>query len=176
MCLMSKSIPLTMQIIFALFAFWIGSVAPSPKDSYQVYLFLLEDCMITQAYTDKLQEIHDKYESGNIRFTGYFPNPVSTDSTMQSFVQKYNLPFPCTMAGAYDLAKCYGVTVTPEVVVYNETRDSVYYQGRIDNLFERVGQRRVVVTSSELEAALKAIQNNKPVTIPRTTAVGCFLK
>jgi hypothetical protein len=68
------------------------------------------------------------------------------------------------------------VKVTPEVVVYNVTRDSIYYQGRIDNLFERVGQRRQVVTSHELEAALYCIQHNKPVPIPRTTAVGCFFK
>lgn len=152
-----------------------GQSLPAPS-VYKVYLFLLEDCKITQAYTAKLQYLHQAFSSDSIRFTGFFPNPVSEDATMQAFVEKYKLPFHCTRAGAYDLAKRFGVSVTPEVVVYNETRDSVYYQGRIDNLFERVGQRRQVVTSHELEAALYSIQNNKPVPITRTKAVGCFLK
>lgn len=147
----------------------------SSSNTYQVYLFLLEDCKITQAYTDKLQYLHHTFAGDSIHFTGFFPNPISEDSTMQAFVEKYQLPFPCTRTGAYDQAKRFGVTVTPEVVVYNETRDSVYYQGRIDNLFERVGQRRQVVTSHELEAALHSIQNNKPIIKQRTKAVGCFI-
>lgn len=165
-----------MSIFHAFLAFWIGSFSQVSSDKYQVYFFLLEDCMITQAYTDKLQEIHHKFACDSIRFSGYFPNPVSTDSAMLAFVEKHQIPFPCTRDGAYDTAKSFGVTVTPEVVLYNETRDSVYYQGRIDNLYERVGQRRQVVTSHELEAALYCIQHNKPVPIPRTTAVGCFFK
>ncbi len=165
-----------MTIFYAFIALWIGSLAPVSTDRYQVYLFLLEDCMITQAYTDKFQEIHQNFACDSIRFSGYFPNPVSADSTVLSFLEKHELPFECTRSGAYELAKKFGVTVTPEVVVYNETRDSIYYQGRIDNLYERVGQRRQVVTSHELEAALYCIQHNKPIPIPRTKAVGCFLK
>jgi hypothetical protein len=94
---------------------------------------------------------------------------------MQAFIQKYNIPFACTRTHAYARAKQLGVTVTPEVVVYNETRQTIVYQGRINNLYERVGQRRQVVTSHELEAALYSIRNNKPVPIPKTTAIGCFL-
>lgn len=161
----------------------IGRVLPisgqppvSSGHTFWVYLFLLEDCKITQAYTDKLRSLHSSFACDSIRFEGFFPSPVSTDSTMQAFVAKHRLPFPCTRSGAYAMAKRFGVSVTPEVVVYNETIDSVYYQGRIDNLYERVGQRRQVVTSHELEAALYCIQHCKPISVPRTVAVGCFLK
>lgn len=146
------------------------------SDQYRVYLFLLEDCKITQAYTDKIKYLYQTFAGDSIHFSGYFPNPVSADTTMQAFIEKHQLPFSCARAGAYELARRFDVTVTPEVVVYNETRDSVYYQGRIDNLFERVGQRRQVITSHELEAALYCIQHNKSIPIPRTTAVGCFFK
>jgi hypothetical protein len=94
---------------------------------------------------------------------------------VQAFVEKHQLPFACTRTGAYATAKRFGVSITPEVVIYHAGRDSVYYQGRIDNLFERIGQRRQVVTSHELEAALYCIQHNKTIPIPRTKAVGCFL-
>lgn len=153
-----------------------GQLPVSSGHTFRVYLFLLEDCKITQAYTDKLRSLHSTFASDSIRFEGFFPSPVSTDSAMQAFVAKHRLPFPCTRSGAYAMAKRFGVSVTPEVVVYNETIDSVYYQGRIDNLYERVGQRRQVVTSHELEAALYCIQHYKPIPVPRTAAVGCFLK
>lgn len=143
---------------------------------YEVYLFLLEDCKITQAYTDELQKIYQAFACDSIRFTGFFPNPISEDSTMEAFIKKYELPFVCTREGAYELAKRFGVTVTPEVVVYDSTHQTVVYQGRIDNLFERVGQRRRIVTSHDLVSVLTSIQQNKPVKSSRTKAVGCFLQ
>lgn len=145
-------------------------------DSFTVYFFLLEDCKITQAYTDKMQEIYREYAGDSIGFVGYFPNPVSEDSTVRAFQEKYTLPFRCTRAEAYSQARAFGVQITPEVVVYNETRKTLLYQGRIDNMYERVGQRRRVVTSHELAAALHAIRQAQPVPIPKTNAVGCFFR
>ncbi len=164
-------------IMMALMAhcFSLSGQATAPEAGYQVCLFLLEDCKITQAYTEKLRALHSTFASDSIQFKGFFPNPISEDSSMQAFVEKHQLPFACTRTGAYALAKRFGVSITPEVVIYHAGRDSVYYQGRIDNLFERVGQRRQVVTSHELEAALYCIQHNKAILIPRTRAVGCFL-
>lgn len=164
-------------LLIALLPGMAKSMTPShpSSDSFTVYLFLLEDCKITQAYADKMQSIYAEYAKDSIGFQGFFPNPISVDSSMQAFIQKYNIPFACTRTHAYARAKQLGVTVTPEVVVYNETRQTIVYQGRINNLYERVGQRRQVVTSHELEAALYSIRNNKPVPIPKTTAIGCFL-
>lgn len=146
------------------------------QDRYVVYLFLLEDCMITKAQTGYLDTLYRQYQCDSIQFQGYFPNKVSKPGAVADFVEKYQLPFPCTTEGAAKKAKRFGITITPEVVLYNETRDSVLYQGRINNLYERIGQRRSVVTSHELAAALYAVQRHKPVPIPRTNAVGCYLK
>jgi len=145
------------------------------QDSFTVYLFLLEDCRITQAYTDDLEGLYRKYSNDSIAFQGCFPNPISQDSTLAAFVKKYGLSFPCRIEGTYSLAKMLGVTVTPEVVVYNHSRMEVVYQGRISNLFEHIGKRRRVVTSLELRDALEAIIAHKPVPVPRTIAVGCLL-
>lgn len=151
------------------------SSPPATKDSFTVYLFLLEDCMITQAYTDRLTSLHSEYAGDSIGFIALFPNPVSSDSTAMAFARKYDLPFNTTRENAQNLARQFDVRVTPEVVLYNETKKIVLYQGRIDNLFERIGERRRVVTSHELAAALYSVRNHQPVPIPRTTAVGCFL-
>ncbi|MFZ4426941.1 MAG: hypothetical protein ACOYOO_07270 [Saprospiraceae bacterium] len=148
---------------------------PTPMDSFTVCFFLLEDCMITQAYTDVLQSLYREYANDSIGFWGGFPNPVSDEGSMEGFVKKYGLPFPCSVEGAHQLAKAFAVSVTPEVVVFNETAGRVVYQGRIDNLFERVGKRRRVVTFHELKDALEAIRTNVAVPVARTTAVGCIL-
>jgi hypothetical protein len=146
-----------------------------PSDSFTVCFFLLEDCMITQAYTDVMQSLYNEYANDSIGFWGGFPNPVSADTSVKAFVKKYGLPFTCSIEGADQRARAFGVTVTPEVVVFDETAGRVLYQGRIDNLFERVGKRRRVVTLHELKDALDAIRNNIPVPVARTTAVGCLL-
>lgn len=46
-------------------------------DSFTVYFFLLEDCKITQAYTDKIQALYREFAHDSIGFWGGFPSPVS---------------------------------------------------------------------------------------------------
>jgi len=145
------------------------------RDSFTVYFFLLEDCMISQAYPDVMQDLFARFANDSIAFRGSFPNPLSRDSSVSAFLQKYEITFPCLIAGSYNLAVQFGVTVTPEVVIYNHSRAEKVYQGRIDNMFERVGKRRRVVTSHELRDALESIHAGLPVPIPRTEAIGCLL-
>jgi hypothetical protein len=167
---MKKNIVLTSAILLLAFA-----ASAQKRDSFTVYLFLLEDCKITQAYTDRLIEIQAKYAGDSIGFVAFFPNPISNDSTVAGFREKYHLPFTCTVRQAAEKAGLLGITVTPEVALVNENTQKTLYQGRIDNMFERVGERRQVVTSFELEAALHAVRHCKEVPIPRTQPTGCFL-
>ncbi len=162
---------------FLLFFAFLG-VSPSvtaQADSFTVFLFLLEDCPITKAYTEEIKAIHETYAGGRIGFLGTFPNPITTDSSMGVFVARYGLPFPCIREEADVHARRFAVSVTPEVVVFDEARGQVVYQGRIDNLYERLGRRRPVVTQRELRDALDAVRQGKPVRTPRTSAVGCLL-
>lgn len=145
------------------------------KDSLAVYFFLLEDCKITQAYPQVMREVYQEFAQDGVGFVGYFPSRVSQDATVQEFARKYQLPFPCTRTDAYEQAKRFGVSVTPEVVVYDVAQDAVAYQGRIDNLYEQVGRRRRVVTSHDLLQALRCLRAGCLVSPARTQAVGCFL-
>ena len=148
---------------------------PAPGDSLTVYLFLLEDCKITQAYTDRLGELCREFAGPGMGFIGLFPNPVSEEATIDAFAARYGLPFPCTLEGAMARARDFRVRVTPEVVVYDERARAVRYQGRIDDLFVRVGKRRRVVGSHDLRDALLALREGRPVERQRTPAVGCLL-
>ena len=143
-------------------------------DSFTVYYFLLEDCKISQAYTNRIAELYATYHCDSIGFVALFPNSISNDSTVLEFYQKHELPMLATKQAAYERAQQFAIEVTPEVVVYNESRQQIVYQGRIDNLFERIGQRRKVVNSHDLANALQQIQRGETIVVSRTKPVGCF--
>ncbi|MEO0008623.1 MAG: hypothetical protein RJA20_2819 [Bacteroidota bacterium] len=168
---MNNRIYLSILILFT----GLNVYAQSSRDSFTVYFFLLEECRITQAYTDRIIDIHRQYACDSTGFVALFPNPLSNDTTVALFQEKYRLPFKCTSELAAEKAEELGITVTPEVAIVNEHTREIMYRGRIDNMFERIGERRRVVTSFELEAALHAIRNSGEVPVPRTRATGCFL-
>lgn len=68
-----------------------------------------------------------------------------------------------------------GASVTPEVVVFNESKEKILYKGRIDDSYARVGKRKRVTSTSELKEVLEAIKNDQPIQVSNTTAVGCFI-
>jgi len=145
-------------------------------DNIKVYIFLLEDCVISQYYTLPLRELHEKHASEEIEFIGVFPNRFSKPETIEQFKKDYEIPFELKYDYYQELAKKMGATVTPEVVVYNKVKEEVIYKGRIDNTYFRVGKRRQVTTTSELADVLEALRNNTPPSTESTVAIGCFIK
>ena len=73
-------------------------------------------------------------------------------------------------------AKKFDIKVMPEVVVYNINLDQIVYQGRIDNLFAKIGKRRSRATQNDLRDALNSILKGIPIAVPKTTPIGCFLE
>ncbi len=151
-----------------------GSSEPKPE-RFSVYIFLGEECIISQQYTLLLKRLHKEYGDERISFVGLFPNPSSSVDKMEMFEKKYGLGFELKLDVLQKNMDRFEVRVTPEVVVFNERKKEVIYQGRIDNMFYRVGKRRTVTTTSELEDVLVAIQEGKPVLPKRTEAIGCFI-
>ena len=147
---------------------------PTP-DSITVYIFLHESCRISQYYTLPLIELHDEFANKHTQFVGIFPNTSSKIDNIEAFKVKYNIPFD--LQTDYDKVKTeqFGATVTPEVIVYNETQQQILYKGRIDDAYARVGKRRQVTSTSELKDALTAIANNRPIKVTETEAIGCFI-
>lgn len=147
-----------------------AQVATGPT---KVYIFLHEDCLISQHYTLSLRKLYQEYASEKILFEGIFPNSSSTDLGLEVFRQKYGVPFPLWLDEGQKLTEKFGAKVTPEVVVVQN--GTVAYQGRIDDTYFRVGKKRRVTTSSELKDVLEAIRGGQAVTTPSVSAVGCFI-
>ncbi|MEL6720970.1 MAG: hypothetical protein AAFP82_19865 [Bacteroidota bacterium] len=162
--------------IFYFFALLFTINIGLAQSQNKVYVFLLEDCVISQYYTLQLKTLHEKYASEEIEFIGVFPNRFSKPETIAKFKEEYQLPFELKYDYYQKLTKEMGATVTPEVVVYDETEEKIIYKGRIDNTYFRVGKRRQVTTSSELADVLEALTNNVAVGTESTVAIGCYIK
>ncbi|MDZ4682139.1 MAG: redoxin family protein [Saprospiraceae bacterium] len=155
---------------------WMGFTAvAAPSDSITVYLFLREDCVICQQYTPQLERLAAECGGKGVHFFGVFPNASSSPELIAEFAEKYGLTFPLETDPDQTLTHRFGVTITPEVVVYDHRLGQVLYTGRIDDRYVKVGKRRRHVQTSELEDALKAIRSGQPVAIREAPATGCLI-
>lgn len=158
----------------------LSSHAQKPTGLYEgdtviVYVFMLENCVITQNYTLALRQMHETYASEQIQFKGLFPNTFSTPQKITEFKKKYEISFLLTMDFDKEWTLKLGASVTPTAVVWNKTRDEVLYRGRIDDSYYRIGKRRTVTTTSELADALAAIVSGEEIRVKETKAIGCFI-
>ncbi len=149
--------------------------AISPLDHLNVYVFLHESCVISQYYTLPLRKLHEDYANEQIQFIGLFPNLSSKPEQIQVFKKTYDIPFELKTDHYHTQMDAFGAKVTPEVVVYNETQKEVLYQGRIDDAYARVGQRKRQPTTSELRDVLEALTRGKSLEVTHTQAVGCII-
>lgn len=150
----------------------LTAARPTPKAT--VYVFLSDTCPICQASTLTLRQLHAEYAAQGIEFVGVFPEPELRPADLILFQKEYQLPFPVRLDEGQQLARRFQARITPEVVVAAPD-GRVLYQGRIDDSYAALGQRRIVVQHHELRDALAAVAAGRPVALPRTEAVGCLI-
>ena len=153
----------------------ISDASQTIQSGTVVYVFLMEDCPISQSYTPLLQQLHQNYAKSGFEFIGVFANASSTEETMQAFQKKYALPFPLTLDADNKIFHSLGAQITPEVFVVNKASKKILYQGRIDDTYFGLGRRRGVTTSHDLREALEAIKAGRPVAVAKTAAIGCLI-
>lgn len=152
-----------------------GSLAAEERDSVTVYYFLGEDCKICQYYTPTLNGLYSEYNSDSISFVGLFPNHFSTEEGIATFQSKYEIPFTLKREYFQTKTQAYKVRITPTVVVYNETKEEILYKGRIDDSYYKLGRRRRVVKSKELEQVLQSIMTGQEITTESVEPIGCVI-
>jgi len=142
---------------------------------YTVYYFLGEDCKICQYYTPTINRLDSLYSSDSLQFLGLFPSRYSNEEGIQKYRDKYAVSIPMKREYFGSKAKKFGVTITPEVVLYDEQNEAVLYQGRIDDSYVRVGKRKRVIQSRELEEAILNLMNGEEIVIKKTAPIGCYI-
>ena len=146
------------------------------SDSLTVYVFLLDECVISQYYTPLLNEFYDKYHSKKVGFIGYFPNFSSKPEQIEEFGTKYHIAFPLKQDYYKDWTRKFGVTVTPEVAVWDHREGKLIYRGRIDDSYVRVGKRKIHPQNADLKDSIDSwLKGQTPSDTIVTQAIGCFI-
>lgn len=155
----------------------IKDTPPAISDSLTVYIFLADQCKISQFYTLELERLFQNYHKNNVGIVGYFPNTISTLERIDSFAITYSLSFPLFEDHEKSMTKKLGATVTPEAIVWDHRTDKMIYRGRIDDSYVRVGKRKLHPQHHDLEDIIADWQlNQSPPAIVETKAIGCFIE
>src|SRR5205814_10664458 len=106
-----------------------------------------------------------------VQFVGVNSNASDTLDGVAKHARDYGFTFPLLKDGTQSLANALHAAVTPEAFVL-DTRLTVRYQGRIDDQYASRTLRKGRVASRDLVNALDAVLAGRPVSVPRTRALG----
>lgn len=146
---------------------------PSPAAAVLV-LFVRSDCPISNRYAPELQRIYERFSPQGVRFWLAFADKDEPAAAIQQHLQDFRLPGCVLRDPNHDLVGFAAATITPEAAVFSP-QGELLYRGRIDDRYVDFGKARAAPSKRDLEEALEAIVQGKPVAHPRTQAVGCYL-
>lgn len=152
------------------------SLAENKKAKGYIVVFTCNHCPFSQAYEQRIIDIHKKYASKGLPVIAINPNdptrePEDSYENMVKRSKEKKYPFQYLVDGSQEIAKAYGATRTPHVFVL-DSKMQVIYIGAIDDNFEDPK----VVKVKYLENALNAFLSGKIVTPDVTKAIGCGIK
>lgn len=146
------------------------------SDSLTVYVFLLDECIISQFYTPELSRLNKTYNEKGVGFIGCFPNSITSEEDIDTFATDYRINFPLKSDYEKILVERFDITVTPEVAVWDHRSDRLIYRGRIDDSYVRVGKRKLHPKNHDLEDVIMGwLQGKSSEQLIETQAIGCFI-
>lgn len=140
----------------------------------RVFLFVRTDCPISNRYAPELQRIASEFKGHGVDFWLVYSDRSETATNIQHQISDYKLPGEPLLDPHQELAHRAEATVSPQAAVFDH-QGALKYSGRIDDRFVDFGKARPEAGSHDLEAAIRATLEGKPVPHPHTRAVGCYL-
>lgn len=138
-----------------------------------VLVFVRTDCPISNRYTPLLQQMEKKYAQEAL-FRLVFPDRNESAEKIRSYLKEYGYDLAAIRDLDHALVKKTFAKITPESAVFNAKGELVYH-GRIDNLYEHIGQARSAATTHELADAIDAANKGENPRVSSANAVGCFI-
>lgn len=155
------------------------SLADYTKAKGFIIVFTCNHCPFSQAYEQRIIELHKKYASKGYPVVAINPNdktrsPEDSYENMILRAKDKKYPFVYVYDETQAIAKTFGATRTPHVFIVNKKKsgNTVEYIGAIDDNSEEPKD----VTEKYVENALDALLRGKPVSKNSTKAIGCTIK
>jgi thiol-disulfide isomerase/thioredoxin len=140
-----------------------------------VQFFITTDCPISNSYAPEIQRICAEYGSKGVSCELVYVDPTLTKADVEKHTKDFGYStVPAVLDATQKLVKAAGATITPEAAIIGPA-GVVLYRGRIDNTYAALGKRRPEATEHDLRKALDEVLSGKPVSEPRTQAIGCYV-
>lgn len=139
-----------------------------------VLFFIAHDCPISNGYAPEISRICRAYAAKGVALYAVYVDPTLSPAAARAHARAYGYVCPGLLDPQHRLVKRAGATVTPEAAVFGPD-GTLRYRGRIDDRYPSLGRRREIVTTHELRSSLDALMAGKPVPVPTTKAIGCFI-
>jgi hypothetical protein len=152
----------------------VDALSADPAARAVVFIFTSIDCPISNRYAPEVSRLHRTFESQGIRIRLVFSDPRETEARIRAHVAEFGYPMPALRDPSHRLVRRSGVRVTPEAAVYDAS-GALVYRGRIDDRYVSIGVERPSATTHDLEDAIVAVANDRPVARTHAQAVGCYI-
>ena len=141
-----------------------------------VVMFTCNHCPYVQAYEKRLIDLQKDFADKSVTFLAINSNdevnyPEDSFENMVKRAKEKRYNFPYLRDTTQSVAKTFGATYTPEVLVFDEKK-TMQYHGGIDDNWKEPDK----VTKHHLKEAIKAILAGEPVNKATTQAIGCTVK
>ena len=140
-----------------------------------VFLFTRSDCPISNRYAPEVKRLQAKFASRGVAFRLVYLDRDETTEALRRHMKEYDYKCEALRDPRHELVKLTGARVTPEAAVFVPGGNMIY-RGRIDDRYVDFGKARLAPSTRDLEEALEAALEGKPVTRPTTRAVGCVIE
>jgi hypothetical protein len=140
----------------------------------RVLLFVRTDCPITNRYAPEIQRLAREFTAQGADFWLVYPGRDEATPEIEKQIAEYSLPTRFVHDPGHHLVDRAHATVAPEAAVFNSAGRLIYH-GRIDDRWIDAGKSRPAPRTHDLERAIAATLAGKPVAVPETRAIGCYL-
>ncbi len=144
-----------------------------------IVIFTCNHCPFSKAYEDRIIALDKKFSKLGYPVIAINPNNPAKQSEdspekMKIRAKEKGFTFPYLFDEGQRVYPQYGATKTPHVYVLEKTSKGnvVKYIGAIDDNYEDEQD----VKEKYVENAVKALLNNKEITVKETKAIGCSIK
>jgi peroxiredoxin len=136
-----------------------------------VFVFWSFKCPVSLAYSERMQELQDKYADKGVVTFGIASAANESPAEIRANLNNLHLTVPVLMDSEGSLAEKLGATHTPSVFILDG--DAILrYKGALDNN-KNAGERGKVAYA---EDAIDALLARRPVLVPETKPFGCGLR
>jgi len=151
------------------------SLADLAGSAATVLIFTANRCPTAKSHAERIARAHARFASRGVRFFLINSNDphLHPEERLDRMVERAaadGLEIAYLSDASQSIAAAYGPTCTFHAFVLDGAR-RLRYEGRFDDA--RLAER---VTTRDVEAALEAILDGRPVEVPSTPAFGCALE